>query len=120
MDRAARGKHYEMLARQHLEVRGLNFIAKNYRCHWGEIDLVMRDKSSLVFIEVRFRGRGSYFTGVDSVDLKKQKKLCRSAMYYLATKARADTPARFDVVAISQSIDEQPRFEWIKNAFDCN
>lgn len=120
MDRAARGKHFEMLARQHLEARGLNFIAENYRCRWGEIDLVMHDKSSLVFVEVRFRGRGSYLSGVDSIDLNKQNKLCRSAKHYLARKVRADTPARFDVVAISQSVDEQARFEWIKNAFDCN
>jgi len=73
-----------------------------------------------VFVEVRFRGRGSYLSGVDSVDLKKQKKLCRSAMYYLATKTRADTPARFDVVSISQAAGGQPEFEWIQNAFECN
>ncbi len=120
MDRAARGKHFEALARLRLEDRGLKLVAKNYRCRWGEIDLVMLDKSSLVFVEVRFRGRGSYLSGADSVDQKKQKKLCRSAMYYLATKATADTPARFDVVSISQSTSEQPEFEWIKNAFECN
>lgn len=120
MDKRERGKYFERIARHHLEAHSLVFIAENFHCRWGEIDLVMRDRASLVFIEVRFRGAGSYLSGVVSIDTKKQKKLCKTAQHYLATKAPANIPARFDVIAISQNSDQPPEIEWIKNAFECN
>ncbi len=88
-------------------------MEKNYRCRHGEIDLIMRDGDSLVFIEVRYRRSGLFGGALASIDVHKQRKLISTASYYLQTRKHA-CAARFDVVGI----DGNNQIDWVQNAFD--
>eukprot|EP00494_Astrolonche_serrata_P015673 UN15825 len=83
MDKQLRGRHFESLAKQYLLERNLQLVQENYHCRWGEIDLVMRDDTAIVFVEVRYRGPGSKVDALSSVDRRKQKKLCNAGLMYL-------------------------------------
>lgn len=112
------GKNAEDLACSYLEQQGMHLLLQNFNTRFGEIDLVMKDRDTTVFVEVRFRKSNNVVDPLSSVDRHKQLKLIRTARYYLQSQPNADqTPARFDVIAISGQ-DEQPRIEWIKNAFE--
>jgi len=115
-DRALRGAAAEATALAWLERRGLQLVERNWRCRSGELDLVLRDGGSLVFVEVRLRGSVAFGGAAASVDAKKRMKLLSAARLYLA--GRPEQPCRFDVVAMS---DPQGRdLEWIRNAFDAS
>ena len=112
-----RGKAAESQACRFLADRGLEPIARNYRCRHGEIDLIMRDGRALVFVEVRYRGNRRFAGGAETVDRRKQSKLVATAMHYLQSHPGAAAhPARFDVVAIDAAHGED-QVEWIRNAF---
>ena len=107
------GQSAESRAEAFLQRHGLKLVARNWRCRFGEIDLVMQDGATLVFIEVRLRSRSDFGGAAASVTPAKQKKLLATARQYLAA-LKTLPPCRFDVVALSG--DAAP--EWIKNAFD--
>ena len=107
------GQSAEKRAEVFLESHGLIFIARNWRCRFGEIDLIMQDGASRVFVEVRLRSRNDFGGAAASVTPAKQKKLLAAARQYLTT-LKTLPPCRFDVVALSG--DAPP--DWIKNAFD--
>jgi putative endonuclease len=107
------GQSAEARAEAFLASHGLTPVARNWRCRFGEIDLVMQDGATLVFIEVRLRSRSDFGGAAASVTPAKQKKLLAAARQYLA-KLKTLPPCRFDVVALSG--DALP--EWIRNAFD--
>jgi putative endonuclease len=94
---------------------GLALVQQNYRCRYGEIDLIMQDGSTLVFVEVRLRSRGDFGGAAASIDFAKQAKLVRSAQHYLPA-LRKTPPCRFDAV-LMHSMDSAG-IEWLKNAFD--
>lgn len=102
-----------MRAETYLKTHGLKLLARNWRCRFGEIDLIMQDTSTLVFIEVRMRSRRDFGGAAASVTPVKQKKLLAAARQYLTT-LNTLPPCRFDVIAMA---GEAPP-EWIKNAFD--
>ena len=111
------GKEKEEQACTYLLQRGLTVEEKNYQCKTGEIDLIMRDKEYWVFTEVRYRNRKDYGGGLASVDKWKQKKLIKTATFFLQKHKLYDkVPCRFDVVAISGT-GTDTKFEWIKDAF---
>lgn len=112
--RAARGRVAEDRARTHLEAHGLRLRARNHRCRWGEVDLVMDDGEAIVFVEVRYRGRDDYGGAAASVDARKQRRLVRAASDYLARHQAAGRPARFDVAAVGPD----GHVDWIRAAFD--
>lgn len=114
--RVAQGTAAEDLALRYLEARGLTLVARNFRCRTGELDLIMRDREQLVFVEVRSRRHSRYGTPAESVTRTKQQRLLRAAAFYLQRQRLLDAPCRFDVVAILQAEDE-PRMEWIRDAF---
>jgi putative endonuclease len=115
----ARGRAAEDAALRFLESRGCVLVARNYSCRRGEIDLVMRDGGSLVFVEVRARSGDAFGGAAASVGVSKQRRLAAAARHFLMTHPReAQRPARFDVVAISGSGGENPP-RWIRAAFDC-
>lgn len=115
---AKAGAEWELVARQHLEAAGLRLVAANQRYRLGELDLVMRDGETVVFVEVRYRRDASFGGSAPSVDAKKQRKLILAAQCFLAEHADlARHPCRFDVVAIDGS-SGTPRIEWIRNAFE--
>ena len=93
-------------------------VSRNYRCRRGELDLVMRDADTLVFVEVRRRTSRAFGGGLDSVDARKQARLVAAAEYYLiANRVGDDQPCRFDVVAIDGP-SRRATIEWIRGAFD--
>ena len=114
-DKKTKGQYAERRACRYLQRQGLTLVDKNYRCTRGEIDLIMRDKEQLVFVEVRYREHKSYGTGIDSVDSKKIKKLILTARHYLVSH-QLDVPARFDVVGFDASLNPK----WISNAFNAH
>ncbi len=116
MSRAS-GRQSEDAALAFLSAAGLQLVARNYRCRSGEIDLVMEDGPSLVFVEVRARTRDHWGTPEETVTARKQGRIVAAARHFIATRRiRADRPMRFDVVAISPGMDEEIR--WIRAAFD--
>ncbi len=109
---SAVGGDKERLAGDYLQQRGLRLIACNYRCRFGEIDLVMREAETLVFVEVRFRKSSRYGTPAETVDTHKQRRLAATASYYLREHP-TNAPCRFDVLAVSGNND----IVWIRDAF---
>jgi putative endonuclease len=112
------GARYEDIALDHLERAGLALIERNYACRYGEIDLVMRERDTVVFVEVRYRRGGVFGDGIDSVDAGKRAKLVRAAEVFLVNHPRlAGAACRFDVVAISGDATA-PALDWRRNAFE--
>lgn len=111
-DRRALGADKERLARAFLEQRGLGWVASNYRCRRGEIDLVMRDAGTLVFVEVRYRASARFGGAAASVISAKQRRLLAAAGYFLQGST-LNLPCRFDVVAIGAG----DHIDWIQDAF---
>lgn len=112
-----RGRDAEQRALHHLQQHGLELVMRNFRCARGEIDLIMRQGDTLVFVEVRARRNDNYGSAADSVDARKQTKLNAAATIYLQQHAQLSTcPCRFDVVAISFASDP-PQLDWIPDAF---
>ena len=92
----------EELARHHLEAKRYRVVATNYRCRWGEIDLIARDGLEWVFVEVRTRRSGAYGGPEESLTKTKKQHLALAAQEYLqeAGPAAADAQWRIDLVAI--------------------
>jgi putative endonuclease len=110
---SARGEDAENLAAAFLQQQGLKLVARNYHCRFGEIDVIARDGSTLVFVEVRMRSSERFGGAAASITTAKRAKLLRTARHYLAGVAR--TPAcRFDALLIS---GKDRSIEWLKNAF---
>jgi len=110
------GYHAEDTACRFLQQQGQQVVARNFRCHYGELDLIMQDGEVLVFVEVRLRHNRRYGSGAESVTRTKQAKIIASALYYLQLNpALADHPARFDVVSVGS--DPENEINWIKDAF---
>lgn len=117
-----KGAAAESLALQYLKNQGLTLVEKNFSLKQGEIDLIMMDSGTLVFVEVRFRRNSKYGTPAETVNTSKQKKLLLAASIYLQQKGLTDRyPCRFDVVAITQTErkikNQLPEFSWYKDAF---
>ena len=117
-NRRQTGFAQEANAAQYLSQRGLLLIESNFSCRLGEIDLIMKDGDTLVFVEVRYRTRADFMDPVTSVDHRKQKKLLRSAATYLKYHGLTDRiPCRIDVLGINQSnVNGETEFKWIKDA----
>jgi putative endonuclease len=108
------GSEFEQIAVQHLIGERYQIIETNFQCRTGEIDIIAKDKEYLVFVEVKYRTNTDMGLPQEAVDLRKMKKISRTAQYYMLTKGLSmDTPCRFDVITIlNQDIT------LIKNAFD--
>jgi putative endonuclease len=113
----ARGIRGEDLAVTYLKKKGYKVIERNYRCQWGEIDLIARDKGTLIFVEIKSRSSSGFGLPQDAVDRFKQEKLIQAAKAYMAEHHLQETiPARFDVVAVHLT-PSGPEMELIKDAF---
>ncbi|WP_374556701.1 YraN family protein [Thermomonas sp.] len=121
-DRRARGDAVEAAARRFLETRGLRLLARNAHSRGGEVDLVMEDAGTVVFVEVRYRAAAGFGGGAASVDAGKQRRLVLAAQAFLARHPEyADASCRFDVVAAAGD-PAAPTFDWLRDAFradDC-
>jgi putative endonuclease len=111
------GKRGEELAATYLVGVGYQIIERNYRCFFGEIDIVAREGGTLVFAEVKSRRSAAYGAPELAVGREKQKKISRIALNYLSEKRLSHLPARFDVVAV-MLLQSGPRIDIIRNAFE--
>lgn len=107
-DAARKGEEAERTAADHLEARGLKLVARNYRCRGGEIDLILRDGASLVFVEVRERAGAAFGGAAASITPAKQARIRLAAQHYLSRHG-LDLPCRFDAVLVQGG-----RIEWLR------
>lgn len=110
--RQAQGQAGEDAALAYLLRHGLVLVSRNFRCKAGEIDLIMRDQASLVFVEVRMRASCDYGGAAASVTPAKQRRLLRTAQFFLL-RYQSPPACRFDVIAI-----DGDRLAWLKNAIE--
>lgn len=94
------GQSAEIAAAAELGKRGYRIVGSNFRCRYGEIDLIARDGDCLVFVEVRCRRTGSIVSPAESITLIKQQKLITTAQHYLTEHDLHDQNCRFDVVEV--------------------
>ncbi len=104
-----KGKAAEQLALHYLEQQGLRLVETNYSTRLGEIDLIMWQQHSLVFVEVRQRNNLNFGGAAASVGLVKQKKLWKTAQIYLQ-RYTSPPACRFDLLAINGG-----KVEWIRD-----
>ena len=119
--RGTRGKGllYERRARTYLEQRGLVCLQQNYRSRFGEIDLVMRDRETVCFVEIRYRRSLACGGACYSITPAKRRRIVKTALFYLAAHERlANSPLRFDALLIQRQDDCSERIDWIRSAFD--
>lgn len=112
----ASGAIAEQMAARYLQQKGLQLIEQNYQTRYGEIDLIMRDGKTLVFVEVRLRSNPGFGGAAMSITLAKQQKIIRSAEHYLQTHGNAN--CRFDVVLMQSTRESE--MEWISHAFEAS
>ncbi|UCH52535.1 MAG: YraN family protein [Pseudomonadota bacterium] len=111
------GEAAEATACQHLKQQGMTVVARNYRSPHGEIDLIMQEDQTLVFVEVRYRRSLGFGHPAETIDARKQQRLRATAEHYLQRQPRGSKQAcRFDIVAVSADGDTT-RVEWVANAF---
>ena len=111
------GAQSEDLAVWYLKKNGYKILEQNYRTQLGEIDIIAKDKKTLVFVEVKSRRSIRYGSPKWSVTHQKQRKISMVALQYLKKTRQTDAAARFDVVAVISNQDE-PQIEVVKNAFE--
>ncbi|MFB2537840.1 MULTISPECIES: YraN family protein [unclassified Acinetobacter] len=131
-DRRFIGQQAENLALYFLQAQGLTLLARNFHSRYGEIDLVMLDKGYVVFVEVRARKASTFLSAIESIDLRKQKKIITTSQYYLQKHSNyLDMDCRFDVIAIDYTTSnvwqhlnfenvnrsDDLRLEWLQNAY---
>lgn len=111
------GATHEMRARRYLERAGMRFIAANVTVQGGELDLVMQDKKTWVFVEVRYRRNDAFGGAAASVTFRKQRRLLHAAnvWLYMNNMSFDTSSCRFDVLAITGS-----QLEWLPNAFNAD
>jgi len=102
---------------RHLRKNGYKILEQNYRNKLGEIDIIAKEKGTLVFVEVKARKSDLFGNPKWAVTPKKQRKISMVALYYLKATKQTRVKARFDVISISSAADN-PRIEIIKNAFE--
>jgi putative endonuclease len=112
------GKKGEQLANLFLQQKNYRIVIRNYRCKIGEIDIIAKDKNTLVFIEVKTRSDHSFGSPAMAVTARKQRQISRTAENYLAQNHLFDAPARFDVIGITLPADGKTEIDHIENAFD--
>ncbi|RZQ53102.1 YraN family protein [Pseudoalteromonas phenolica] len=109
----AKGQHYEKFAEQYLQAQGLTAVEQNYYCQYGEIDLIMREQNTWVFVEVKYRGSSHFGGALSALSSKKLQKLQRSIFHYLTSKKLQNVPIRIDYIAIEGGSSDS--IKWIKN-----
>ncbi len=107
------GREAETRAASYLENCGLRLVDRNFHVRGGEIDLIMRDGATLVFVEVRQRSRSNYGGAGDSITASKRRRIILAARHYLLK--RSDCACRFDCILIDDG-----QLEWLKDAFSAD
>ena len=118
----ALGSKFERIAEKHLLDQGLQLLVRNFSCSMGEIDLIMLDKETLVFVEVRYRNNANHGNPLETITRSKQRKIVRTAQAYLKITYKQNSPCRFDAIGITKnstpSANGEPfNIDWIPGAF---
>ena len=117
LDRRQAGAFWEKTAESFLRSNGLKLLQRNFSSRFGEIDLIMEDDRTVVFVEVKYRTSNQHGSGADAVTFQKQGRISRTASWFLAKNPhRAEQFCRFDVISIDPLKKDQG-INWIKNAF---
>jgi len=112
-----RGQQAEDVALEYLEYQGLKLLTRNYHASGGEIDLIMQDGETIIFIEVRYRANSYHHNPAESIDPEKCRRIINTSQRFLqANRKMTALDCRFDVIVLSGSLDS-PAIEWINNAF---
>lgn len=108
------GDSAEELACNFLKKNKIKILERNFRVHTGEIDIIAREKDTIIFIEVKFRKNSNFGHPFESVTPTKQQKIIQTAQFFLQKhQTLSNYNCRFDVISIENS-----DINWIKNAFD--
>jgi putative endonuclease len=116
------GAHWEKTAESFLIGQGLKLLQRNFSSRLGEIDLIMEDNKTIVFVEVRYRKSSRFGGGTASITIQKQNRISRTAAWFLAKNPNlAEQFCRFDIISIG-SISSDPQIknqgiDWIQSAF---
>src|SRR5436309_15898344 len=102
------GRTGERLAAEELFRQGYRILEQNFRCSYGEIDLIAEDEYDLIFVEVKTRRGNAFGLPEEAVTLRKQQKIVQVASYYLDLHACSDRSWRIDVVAVQLSRGGKP------------
>jgi putative endonuclease len=117
----ARGRLWESRAAAYLEEQGLSVVARGHRCRLGELDLVCSDGSYVVVVEVRARRAAALYSAVESIGPHKRHRLVQATRHFLMRNPRWQAaPIRFDVVTFDAIDTDEPRIQWIRNAFEAS
>ncbi|KND84781.1 hypothetical protein SCC4092_0202000 [Aggregatibacter actinomycetemcomitans serotype b str. SCC4092] len=111
------GARFEQKARLFLESKDMKFLAANQNFKCGELDLIMLEQNTIVFVEVRQRKNDHFGSAVESVDWQKQQRWLNAAALWLAQREQSleDTDCRFDLVAFGKTDQD---IQWISNFLD--
>jgi len=113
-----KGLRYEARARDYLLAQGLRLLEANFRCRFGEIDLIMEHADCVCFVEVRYRESLDYGGASASITRGKQRRIVKAALFYLSRHTRlAQRALRFDALLLQREADDRLGFDWIQNAF---
>ncbi len=117
------GQQAEQIACDYLQQQGLQLITQNYHCRRGEIDLIMLDADTLVFVEVRARRSDRFGSALESITADKKSRIVATAQQYLQQN-RSQQNCRFDVIAVRIQTTEDNQShqvsDWIRDAFQLN
>jgi len=111
------GRRGEKLTKRYLKKQGFRHIASNYATRQGEIDLIMQEDETIVFVEVKTRQNEDFADGEASVNFPKQKHLSAAARHFIHLNHLHDRPCRFDVVAVAIPESGKPVIRHWPNAF---
>lgn len=110
-----KGLYGEQLAAEYLKKQGCQILEKNFRCKYGEIDLIIKDQDYLVIVEVKSRSSRKKGAPAEAVTWTKQRRIISCFHYYRMLHQLPDwIPVRFDVI----SCEGKNQIQWIQNAFE--
>ena len=114
----AQGRKAEQIALNHILKHPGRLLYRNFRCKFGEIDLILENNNTIVFVEVRYRKNANTLDPAESIDVTKKRKIVKTALYFLQRNHRKFPvhDYRFDVVSITGQPDDC-KINWIRNAF---
>ena len=115
MNAQERGRQGETAAADYLVSKGYEIVTRNYHSRWGEIDIIARGHGYIVFAEVKLRASGAMVSGLEAVDIRKMRKIYRTACKWLSGNP-IDLQPRFDVIELTGR-DERFDLTHIENAF---
>lgn len=116
--RARFGRMAEDLALRYLQKHDMTLLERNFRSRFGEIDLIMQENNTIIFVEVRARKNTAFLHPAETIDFSKRNKIRRTSQVFMQkTPARDQFDWRFDVITLTGRRENEMKIEWIKSAF---